>query len=413
MAADEPDLGEVRLFLEEICGELCRMDHEARDGTQPESIVVRREVSLGRPGAFADLHIAPSGGAPYFVEVKWGHGGRELVERLARKYDRNPDVEARRLLLVSDLVDGHEWQDTLGRLRERVSPDLAIEAWGERELLARVKASFGLDLKSFTGGSLRLIREAVMRAEWQMAFGRAADERMMSTLLWHFSPWTLARLRRESGSGPDDVMRPGTYRDIVIVIADLCAFSSYVRDTRDDALVRLALTSFYSQARQAVVDAGGMLDKFVGDEVIGVFGYPAPRRGDVEAALACARQLVDIGESVAEHWQRRIDRVQEAKGVHVGIAMGDLNLMRLRAFSTRHYGFIGDAVNLAARLTATAGPGEIVVSNRFHQALGDAAATQFVETPPIDAKNVGRIKAWKYISAGNRQHPAGQCTPLS
>src|SRR5437868_1119275 len=106
MAADEPDLGEVRLFLEEICGELCRMDHVARGGSAAEAIVVRREVSLGRPGAFADLHIAPPGTSPYFVEVKWGFSGRELVERLARKYDRNPDSDARHLLLVSDLVDG-------------------------------------------------------------------------------------------------------------------------------------------------------------------------------------------------------------------------------------------------------------------------------------------------------------------
>jgi class 3 adenylate cyclase len=372
------------------------MDHVARDGVEAETVVVRREVSLGRAGAFADLHVAPAGGAPYFVEVKWGYSGRELTERLARKYERNPDTDARRLLLVSDLVDGEDWPATLARLRERLSPDLAIEAWGERELLQRVKAAFDLDLDGFNGGSLRLIRDAVMRAEWQAAFGVAADERMMPTLLWHFSPWTLARLRRERGFGPDDVMQPGAYRDIIIVVADLCAFSSYVRDTRDDALVRQALTSFYSQARQAVVDAGGMLDKFVGDEVIGVFGYPAPRRGDAEAALSCAHRLVDIGESVSDHWQRRIDRLQEAKGVHLGIAMGDLNLMRLRAFSSRHYGFIGDAVNMAARLTAAAGPGEIVVSNRFYQALGDSAAARFAETPPIDAKNVGRIKAWKF-----------------
>lgn len=396
MASTGADLGEMRLFLEELCGELCRMHHVLRDCLPAEAITVRREVSLGRPGAFADLHVAPLGAAPYFVEVKWGYNGRELIERLARKYDRNPDSDARRLLLVSDLVGGKDWDLTLARLRERLSPDLAIEAWGERELLEHVKAGFDLDLDGFSGGSLRLIRDAVMRSEWQAAFGVAADERMMPTLLWHFSPWTLARLRRESGLGPDDIMRPGAYRDVIIVIADLCAFSSYVRDTRDDALVRLALTSFYSQARQAVVDAGGMLDKFVGDEVIGVFGYPEARAGDAEAALSCARRLVDIGESVSDHWQRRIDRLQEAKGVHIGIAMGDLNLMRLRAFSARHYGFIGDAVNLAARLTGTAGPGEIVVSNRFHQALGEGSAAQFSETPPVDAKNVGRIKAWKF-----------------
>lgn len=69
MSSIEADLGEMRLFLEEICGELCRLHHVARDGLAAEAITVRREVSLGRPGAFADLHVAPEGAAPYFVEI--------------------------------------------------------------------------------------------------------------------------------------------------------------------------------------------------------------------------------------------------------------------------------------------------------------------------------------------------------
>ena len=57
--------------------------------------------------------------------------------------------------------------------------------------------------------------------------------------------------------------------------------------------------------------------------------------------------------------------------------MGALNLLPLRPFARSHIGFIGDALNMSARLMTEAQPGEIVVSNAFYQALDDDAQAQF------------------------------------
>ena len=94
-------------------------------------------------------------------------------------------------------------------------------------------------------------------------------------------------------------------------------------------------------------------------------------------------------------WQRQIDQVQPAAGVHVSIALGDLQVLSLRPLSRTHMGVIGDSINLAARLNTVSGCDEIVVSNTFYQRLPDALRAEFQELPPVEAKNIGRIRAWK------------------
>jgi class 3 adenylate cyclase len=234
------------------------------------------------------------------------------------------------------------------------------------------------------------------KEEWSIAFGSAPfDHSLATTLLWHFSPWTLKRLHEHRGAPPEGILRPGTCPSVGVLIADLCSFSSYVRDTRDPTLVRRSLTAFYSQARQAIHEAGGMLYQFVGDQVIGVFGFPSDRATYATDAVRCARRLIDIGHSVSDHWQRQIDRVQRSRGVHIGISFGDLELMPLRAFSRTHIGFIGDAVNIAARLLAEAGSSEIVISNSLFQHLDNETQAQFEGLSAVQAKNVGLIQCWK------------------
>jgi class 3 adenylate cyclase len=185
------------------------------------------------------------------------------------------------------------------------------------------------------------------------------------------------------------------YQGVVAVLADLCAFSSYMRDTRDNELVRHCLTVFYSKARNVIVNAGGMMLQFVGDEVIGLFGLPDHPPGYCEAALSAAESLVSIGASVSNEWQRHLDRTQTQRGVHIGIAVGDLQVVSLRPFGRAHLGAVSDTINMAARLLSAAGPDEIVVSNSFFRKLPASVQAGFAAMEPVDARNVGRITAWK------------------
>jgi class 3 adenylate cyclase len=199
------------------------------------------------------------------------------------------------------------------------------------------------------------VRQAIDRAKGYHAFGGpslAAYEHdpLKASLLWHFGFWRLQQLGKAGRPTPHDILPPGPYHGVAVLLADLCSFSSYVRDTNDAQIVRESLMAFYSKARYQIINSGGMLYQFAGDEVIGLFGIPDHPEAFTDAVLDTALALCRIGDSVSQHWQRRIDRVQSASGLHVGIAIGDLQIVSLRPFSRLHVGAIGDCINVAARL---------------------------------------------------------------
>ena len=221
-----------------------------------------------------------------------------------------------------------------------------------------------------------------------------------------------ASYARAAGHRRARCCRRDAYSRVVILLADLCSFSSYVRDTPDPSLVRESLTSFYSKSRYQIINHGGMMYQFVGDEVIGLFGLPEQRPGYIQSAMEAARALVDIGNSVSNRWQRSLDRVQNSVGLHIGMAMGDLQVVSMQPFGRIHMGAIGDAINLAARLTASAGSNEIVISNSLREELCESMGAGFSEMQPIEARNVGRIKCWKNcLRAPSETAPASTAAP--
>jgi class 3 adenylate cyclase len=403
MLETKSDLGEFRLLLEELCCDLCRFEHVTRDSLAPEAIRIDREYWLGSPGAFADIRVAPAGLPPYFVEIKYGYPNERLVRHLARKYS-SPRTDnaaaASKVVLVVDRLPRADWDRLERDLASQLASGLQLDVWDESRLLALLAERFNVRIPAITTGSLLDVRQAIDRAKGFHAFGGSSFDEyehdpLKADLLWHFGFWRIQQLRSSGRPSPRDILPPGPYSAVAVVLADLCAFSSYVRDTSDADIVRESLTAFYSKARYQIINNGGMLYQFAGDEVLGLFGIPDHPEGFTSAVLDTARALCRIGESVSDQWQRRIDRVQTTGGLHVGVAIGDLQIVALRPFSRLHVGAIGDCINVASRLLAVAGPSEVVVSNAFHQRLDGPSQARCSEIEPVDARNVGRIRAWK------------------
>ena len=387
---------ERRLFLETVCCDYFRFLH-LDAGVPPENITIRQEVALG-PGAFADIEVRVGVAPPYFVEIDTGYSWGRLLESVRRKYGKpSPATDgASRIVVVADEDALRDRPAVERALREALRPGLDLEVWDERHLLRLFGERFGVTLCSLQEDDLLTLRAAVDRAKGVYAFGDGfQNDPLQATLLWHLAFWRIRRLREAGRSTSRSILPPGLYRDVVVVMADFCSYSSYVRDTRNEAVSRRWLTSFASKTRYRVINDGGMLYQFLGDSVVGLFGVPEGTPDYVAHALECARGLVDVGASVATGWQRQIDQVQPAAGVHVSMTLSDLQLLSLRPLSRTHMGVIGNSINLAARLGDVAGCDEIVVSNTLHQILPDAVRTEFRELAPVDAKNIGRIRAWK------------------
>lgn len=386
---------ELRLFLEDVACELFFFDHVA-GGVPPESIEIHQEVYLG-PDAFAEIWVKAGNAAPYFVEIKPGYSSERVRESITRKYssDGPASHHAARLIVVADanVVADAALEHAL---RAVLRPGLELDLWDEQRLFDAIHKRFGLRLAALREQDLLDLRSALDRARGVYAFGdEFQNDPLEASLLWHLAPRRLRHLRENGRTSPRAILPPGLYPDVVVVMADICSFTSYVRDTRDEAVSRRALTSYASKTRHQITSDGGMLYQFLGDSVVGLFGIPERTSDDAAQALHCARRLVEIGAAVALEWQRDIDQIQSAAGVHVSMAVGDLQALSLRPFSRTHMGVVGDCINLCARLNGAAGRSEIVVSNKLYRALPDAARGEFQEMPAVDAKNIGPVRAWK------------------
>src|SRR5262249_37243813 len=218
-----------------------------------------------------------------------------------RKYSGGTALQdASKVVLVVDSERRQDWEQLEAALAGSLYGSLKLEIWNERRLFSLLRGQFDIEAASFREPDLLEVRLAVDRAKGFHAFGGPSlteyvNDPLRSKLLWQFGFWRLRQLRERGRSTPRALRPPGLYPGVAVVIADLCSFSSYVRDTRDNEVVRQCLTAFYSKARYQILNDGGMLYQFVGDEVAGLFGIPEHEADFIDRALDTAKSLLHIG----------------------------------------------------------------------------------------------------------------------
>jgi class 3 adenylate cyclase len=397
----------TRLLLEDVCSDLVRFLHSQSDPAQFGAVRIDREWALGAPGVYADLRVEPSDQPPYFLEVKYGYDAQNALAHIGRKYSRTASSARSedRVVLVIETTAYADWPALEAAMRQAIHPSLHLEIWDEERLHHLMSECFGQTIPALTEQNLLTIQECIDQDKERLAFGEKpsasySENVLRHNLLWHFGAWRLAELRHARDSeNPRQLIPPGLYEQVVVLMADLSGFSRFMHDTFEDSVVREVLTSFYSKARYQIINAGGMLVQFVGDAVVALFGLPDHRPGYLDDALHTAVRLLDIGASISHDWQRRIDHVQSRGGVHVGMGMGRIHLVTMRSQDHAHLAAIGDCMDITERLIGLAGAGEIVVSNVLHYALRNSTYP-FTALEPAEVRNLGRLQPWRLLLPG-------------
>ena len=146
---------------------------------------------------------------------------------------------------------------------------------------------------------------------------------------------------------------------VTILFCDLTG-STAIGERTDPESLRALLTRYYDGARAVIERHGGAVEKFVGDAVMAVFGIPVTREDD---ALRATRAAVELRQVVH-------DLGLEARlGVNSGPVVA----------GTGDTLVTGDAVNVAARLEQSAGPGEILLGETTLGLVRDAVEADAVE----------------------------------
>jgi adenylate cyclase len=171
--------------------------------------------------------------------------------------------------------------------------------------------------------------------------------------------------------------------------------------------VRDMLEVFYDHTSRIVLEHGGTLIQYVGDEVYAAFGVPVPSTDHPARAVACARDFQraapEINHRLAE---AAIPRIRYGIGIETGAVVAAIVGSELR----RQYTVNGDVVNVAARLCAAAPAGEVWISSDVLRALEPRPPV--VDLGVIPFKNVARdVHVFRLDPASEEGLPTRQPLP--
>jgi len=175
----------------------------------------------------------------------------------------------------------------------------------------------------------------------------------------------------------------GTQLDVTMLFADIRGFTSMSERHSPEEMVR-TLNSYFEVMVDVLFRHGGTLDKYVGDEIIGLFGAPVQRPDAPVQAVRCALEMQRALEE--------FNRMRESNGsepIHVGIGVntGPVIAGAIGSSRTLQYTVIGDAVNIASRLCNVAGPDEVIVSQSTMEYVGGQVAFEAREPVLVKGKS--------------------------
>ena len=181
------------------------------------------------------------------------------------------------------------------------------------------------------------------------------------------------------GLGSAEVM--GAEVDVSFLFADIRRSSDLAREMGTFEFTHL-MQRFYAVATEVLFDHEALLDKFVGDEVVGFFLPFMAGEDHARVAVETARALFDAAGygSTEGPW------LQLGAGVHTGSAfVGYISRGEASEFTA-----LGDTINVAAHLAATAAPGEILITDAVAASLETERSRA---TPPLaEGSRAGRAR---------------------
>ncbi|GGS44154.1 adenylate/guanylate cyclase domain-containing protein [Actinokineospora fastidiosa] len=208
-----------------------------------------------------------------------------------------------------------------------------------------------------------------------------------------------------SRCGTAVVVRPkgAEERKVVSVVFCDLAGSTEMSGALDPELLRTVLLRYYELMSGVIAANGGVVEKFIGDAVMAVFGLTETREDDARRALVAALGMTEAAAGFDAELRRDHGvRLRVRIGVHTGEVVALPDPGERQAFVS------GEVVNIAARLEQAAGPGEVLVSAAARSAAGAVTVAdprrvslkgvaepvevfRLVDVPPADPERTRRF----------------------
>jgi adenylate cyclase len=206
--------------------------------------------------------------------------------------------------------------------------NIALKKLGEQEYVHVTGVKTGDELEDLAAGFNTMVDGLKERDQLKTTMGKY----MTASVIEHLM----------SGK----VQLGGETLPVTILFSDIRSFTTISERMNAQELVGL-LNEYFTEMVGIVMDNGGVVDKYIGDAIMAVFGAPVAKEDDaIHAVLAAVRMRVALKKLNANLVARGIPALRTGIGIHTGeVVAGNIGSER-----RMEYTVIGDAVNLASRL---------------------------------------------------------------
>ena len=223
--------------------------------------------------------------------------------------------------------------------------DLPLRRGDELGQLARSMEKMAHDLE---GSELELERQTALRGD----LSRFLSKELVDAII----------------SGRHPIELGGRRREVTVLFADIVAFTPLAENRSPEEVVTL-LNELFTMLSEIVFRHGGVVDKFIGDCIMGVWGAPLEQPDHAERALLAAEDMLRFLETTSNDWRQRFG-VEVRLGI--GVNSGEAIVGNVGSKKRMEYTVIGDVVNVAARLETVARPNQVLVAAGTYERAGDA-----------------------------------------
>lgn len=168
------------------------------------------------------------------------------------------------------------------------------------------------------------------------------EQRLMSTLCRYMTREIAEQVLKDR----DKLKLGGNRSTVAVLFSDIRNFTTISEQSQAEEVVTM-LNEYFSEMLGPIFEHAGMLDKFIGDAIMAVFGVPLSKADDAERAV---RAALDMRRALKKFNELRVSKGLAPIGNGIGITKGEAVSGNIGSEQRMEYTVIGDTVNIASRL---------------------------------------------------------------
>lgn len=180
-----------------------------------------------------------------------------------------------------------------------------------------------------------------------------------------------------------DIDNRTSLREVTMLLSDIRGFTSISERHQADEIVEM-LNTYFAHMNEVILRYEGVIDKYIGDAILVLFGAPDSKEDDPMRAVACAVEM-QIGMDRVNQLNR--ERNLPELFIGIGINTGTVSAGQIGSDLYNEYTVIGDNVNLASRIEAHSLRGQVLISDFTHSKVKHAIEVGQLNTARVKGKN--------------------------